>query len=183
MVDSAKNKYSISEYDPHWVGQFEILKKFLAEIFGSKALQIEHVGSTAIPGMKAKPVIDIFVIAEKMEDFLSEKEKMAAASYEWGNDFIGPNTLLFYKYGPDGEKCENIHVCEKTSPNVRRFLIKRDFLRAFPEKAKEYSDLKEKISHIHPNDYASYKVAKAPFLDQIEPEAYAWDENGRQSLK
>ncbi len=180
MADLDKNikrKYSISEYDPNWVNQFESIKDLLTEVFGNKAIKIEHVGSTSIPGMKAKPLIDVLVVVEKMQDLSQEKERMVSAGYEWGADYIGPNTLLFFKLGPNGEKLENIHVCEKDAPKTRQFLVMRDFFRAHPEKAKQYSDLKEVNSKIHPEDYPAYRAAKSPFLAQMEKEAYEWEES------
>lgn len=170
-----KRKYSISEYDPNWVNQFNSIKDSLSGVFGNKAIKIEHVGSTSIPGMKAKPLIDVLVVVEKMEDFTQEKECMVSAGYEWGADYIGPSTLLFFKFGPDGEKLENIHVCEKDAPKTRQFLVMRDFFRTHQEKAKEYSDLKEANSKIHPEDYPAYRAAKAPFLERMEKEAYEWE--------
>ncbi len=166
-----KRKYSISEYDPNWVNQFNSIKDFLSEVFENKAIRIEHIGSTSIPGMKAKPLIDVLVVVDKMEDFFEQKNKMVQAGYEWGVDYIGPNTLLFFKLGPNGEKLENIHVCEKDAPKTRQFLVMRDFFSAHPEKAKEYSHLKEANSKVYPEDYPAYRAAKAPFLERMEKEA------------
>ncbi len=172
-----KRKYSISEYDPNWTKQFNSIKDFLSEVFGSKAIRIEHVGSTSIPGMKAKPLIDVLVVVEKMEDFPEQKNKMILAGYEWGENYIAPNTLIFFKFGHDGEKLENIHVCEHDAPKAKQFLVMRDFFRAFPEKAKAYSELKEVNAQKYPTDYPSYRAAKKPFLDEVEKEAYKWSES------
>ncbi len=174
---SIERKYSISDYNPGWVNQFNLIKEFLQEVFGDTALYIEHVGSTSIPGMKAKPLIDILIVVEKMENFTKEKERMIAAGYEWGENYIAPNTLLFFKVRTDGEKLENIHVCEKDAPKTRQFLVMRDFFRTHPEKARQYSDLKETNSKMHPEDYPAYRAAKAPFLAEMEQEAYQWEES------
>ena len=169
-----KRKYFFQDYDPVWVKKFNEIKVFLQQVFGNKALKIEHVGSTSIPGMKAKPIIDVLVVVEKMEDFAEQKEKMISAGYEWGENYIAPNTLLFFKMAEDGSKTENIHICETGAPNEKQFLVMRDFFRAFPEKAKEYSDLKEKNQALYPDDYPAYRKAKAPFLQKIAQEAYEW---------
>jgi GrpB-like predicted nucleotidyltransferase (UPF0157 family) len=168
---NVNRKYHFSEYNPDWVNQFNSHKKFLSEIFGSKALFIEHVGSTSVPGMKAKPVIDVLIVVDKMEDFVVEKEKMVALGYEWGQNYIAQNTLIFFKPGPDGEKLDNIHVCEKGAPKVKQFIVKRDYLRAFPEKA---NDLKEANHKQHPDDYVAYRAAKERHLLEMEKEAYTW---------
>jgi GrpB-like predicted nucleotidyltransferase (UPF0157 family) len=173
---NVKRKYSFSEYDPNWMIQFQLIKEFLLKVFKGKALQIEHVGSTSIPGMKAKPLIDILIVVEKMEDFTKEKETMVESGYDWGADYIAPNTLIFFKLGADGEKLENIHVCEKYAPKTKQFLVMRDFFRTFPKKAQEYSDLKEGNAQRFPDDYPAYRAAKASFLDQMEQEAYRWQD-------
>ncbi len=171
-----KRKYNLQDYDQNWVKKFDELKLLLQSIFGSKALKIEHVGSTAIPGMKAKPIIDILVVVEKMEKFLEQKEKMVSLGYEWGENYIAPNTQLFFKIADDGSKTQNIHICEYGSPKERQFLVMRDFFRTFPEKLKEYADLKEKNHALHPDDYPAYREAKAPFVKRIERAAYEWEE-------
>lgn len=172
-----KRKYFLSEYNPNWVNQFDEIRKSLVVVFGNKALKIEHVGSTSIPGMKAKPLIDILVIVEKVDDLEEEKNKMVNAGYEWGADYIATNTLIFFKMGLSGEKLENIHVCEEGAPKARQFLVMRDFFIAFPEKAKQYSDIKTESFDKFPDDYPAYRKAKAPFLEQMEQEAYRWDES------
>lgn len=174
-----KRKYHFSEYDPNWVVQFSAIKDFLIKVFGDKAIMIEHIGSTSVPGMKAKQLIDVLVVVEKIEDFQKQKDSMVKAGYEWGENYIAPNTLIFFKLGPEGEKLENIHVCEKGAPKERQFLIMRDYLRAHPEKVKEYSDVKEKNNKLYPDDYPAYRSAKATFLEALEQEAYAWDDSGR----
>ncbi len=169
-----KRKYFLENYDPIWIDKFNAIKLFLESVFKDKAIKIEHIGSTSIPGMKAKPLIDILVVVEKIEDFAEQKEKMTSAGYEYGENYIAPNTLIFYKMVKDGSKTENIHICESGSLKEKQFLIMRDFFRTFPEKAKEYSDLKEINFSLHPDDYPTYREAKSSFLQRMEQEAYEW---------
>jgi GrpB-like predicted nucleotidyltransferase (UPF0157 family) len=171
-----KRKYKVSEYTTDWVTKFEVIKRFVSEIFGEKALQIEHVGSTSIPGMKAKPLVDVLIVVEDIKDLSKETLAMVNDGYEWGENYIAPDTFLFSKTNPDGEKLENIHVCEVGALKTRQFLVMRDFFRAFPEKAKQYSDLKELNFKKYPDDYPAYRAAKTPFLQQMEKEAYEWEE-------
>ncbi|MDP3956247.1 MAG: GrpB family protein, partial [bacterium] len=85
--------------------------------------------------------------------------------------------LTFSKFGLDGEKLEHIHICEESSPWVRKFIVVRDYLRTHPEKAGEYSKLKQKNIELHPDDYPAYRKAKAPFLEQLKKEADKWEKN------
>lgn len=171
-----KRKYLFNEYDPAWVEKFEEIKNLLQSVFREKAVKIEHVGSTSISGMKAKPLIDVLVVVSKIEDFLDEKEKMISLGYDWGENYVAPNSLLFFRMENDGSKTQNIHVLEIGSPKEKQFLVMRDFFRTFPEKAKEYSDLKEKNHNLFPTDYPAYREAKYSFLQKMEQEAYKWQE-------
>src|SRR3989338_1754171 len=115
-------KFSLSEYHPNWVLKFATIKDLVSKVFGGKALKIEHVGSTAIPGMKAKPLIDVLVVVEKLEPFEKEKKLMIEAGYEWRYHSKPDEGLMFSKFGLDGEKFENIHMCEESSSWVRKFI-------------------------------------------------------------
>lgn len=174
-VNTINRKYSLSAYDPNWVHKFASIKDLVSKVFGDNAIKIEHVGSTSIKGMMAKPIIDVLVIVEKLDSFKKEKELMTVAGYEW-HYYSTPDGLVFYKIGPWGEKLENIHICEESSEKVRQFIAIRDYLRAHPKKAKEYSELKQKNIELYPNDYPAYREAKAPFLEQLKQEAYRWEE-------
>jgi len=167
-----KREYSIEEYNLEWPKKFEEIKKTLEEVFGNKALSIEHIGSTSILGMKAKPLIDVLVTIEKIEPFISEKEKMIGLGYEWGENYIEPNSLIFYKTEGD-RKTENIHVCIKDSFKAKQFIITRDYLRTHPERIKMYVDLKERLKKQFPNDYPAYRAGKQDFLIETERLAYA----------
>jgi GrpB-like predicted nucleotidyltransferase (UPF0157 family) len=169
-----KRKYSFSEYNPNWPAQFSTIKDFLLKAFGDSAINIEHVGSTSVQGMKAKPLIDILIVVHKMELFEKEKEAMVKNGYEWAENYIAPNSLFFFKLDPEGEKLENIHVCEEDAPKTKQFIAMRDYLRTHPEKVKAYSDLKQKNHELYPDDYPAYRLAKNSFLEELEKEAYEW---------
>ena len=174
QAKNKKRKYSFSEYNPEWVQQFNSLKDFLQKVFGDKTISIEHIGSTSVLGMKAKPIIDVLVVVEKMEDFDEEIREMESLGYEWSKNYIAPNTLLFFKVDEGEEKLENIHICPKGSPKTKQFLVMRDYLRSHPERAEEYSNLKEQNKEEHPDDYPAYRGAKKSFLQKLEQEAYEW---------
>jgi len=174
VLDKMINRpYSIEGYNPQWTTQFEEVKKNLSRIFGEKALAIEHVGSTSIPGMQAKPIIDSLVLVSQMEHFDKERKEMSALGYENGDNYIAPDTLIFFKTAPDGSKLENIHICVQGSHKATQFVIMRDYFRSHPEKVKEYSDLKQKLKEKFPDDYIAYRIGKHQFLEDIETLARA----------
>jgi GrpB-like predicted nucleotidyltransferase (UPF0157 family) len=171
-----KRRYAIVPYDPEWSIRFSALRELLRSIFLSKVVAIEHVGSTAVPGMSGKSLIDVLLTVRDVRDLEGECRQMAAAGYDLARDSIAPDTLLFSRLNGTGEKLENIHVCLEQAPKVRQFIIMRDYLRSFPDKARAYAAVKMQGFRDHPTDYRAYRAAKEPFLRQIEQEAYAWDD-------
>ena len=163
-----KRDYSVVPYDPAWVNKFEELKKKIQTVFGEKALTIEHIGSTSIPGMSAKPVIDVLVTVTKFESFEKEKEHMAKLGYEYGDNYIADETVIFFKTEDGDRKTENIHICVRESYMANRFIRTRNYLRNHPDRAKEYSDLKVTLWKDMPDDYPAYREAKRAFADETE---------------
>lgn len=175
-----KRQYSIQPYNPEWVSQFESIKEKLIPIFKDKALSIEHVGSTSIPGMSAKPLIDVLIQVRNAEQFTEEKKAMEALGYLWGENYIEPDSLLFYKENhEDKSKTENIHVCVEGSGKALQFIQTRDYLRVHPERAAAYSELKNKLAIQYPNDYPAYRAGKKSFLDETERLTTEWIKNGK----
>ncbi|MFZ3020153.1 MAG: GrpB family protein [Minisyncoccia bacterium] len=175
IVDTnIKRPYSVENYNPEWVSKFNCLKETFREVFGSKALAIEHVGSTSF-GIKAKPIIDVLIVVQNIGDVKEERLAMARLGYKSQDNCIAPRTIIFAKEESDGRKTENIHVCEVDSPKEKQFLIMRDYFRTHPERAKMYEELKEKLNKEFPNDYPAYREGKNSFLVETETLAYDWN--------
>ncbi len=174
---SRKRKYLIESYNPAWMTQFETIKKNLKQVFGEKALAIKHIGSTSIPGMKAKPLIDVLVTIATYEPFLLEKEMMVKLGYEWGENYIAPDSFIFYKTIDSDQKIENIHVCIENSPKAIQFITTRDYLRTHPERALLYSNLKDALHKEFPDDYPAYRKGKQEFIDESERLTQEWLKN------
>ena len=90
-------KYSVVEYNPAWPEKFNEIKLFLESVFKEKLEKIEHFGSTAIPGMKAKPVVDVLLVVKKMENFTEERDEMISAGWKFDANYDEPGGLGFYK--------------------------------------------------------------------------------------
>ncbi len=174
-IKQKSRKYYFTEYNPDWVRQYEELENILASIW-DEALSIEHIGSTSIFGMSAKPVIDVLITVEKMQDFEEKIQQMTDLGFICLRDYIAPRTLNFYQTGKEDDKINNVHVCEPGSQQ-RKFTVMRDYFRVHPDEAKEYSKLKQKNRENYPDDYVSYREAKKAFLNEIEQKAYSWYEN------
>ncbi len=167
--------YTISEYDPTWPIKFAEIKKVFSEVFGTKALKIEHVGSTSIPGMKAKPLIDVLILVNSIDDLENEKQKARELGYEVREKVLTPQSILFEKR-INGVKTENIHVFEE-SDKSEQFLVMKEYYLTHPEIVKQYEDLKEELYKKFPDSYESYREGKQEFLKETEQLAREWKKN------
>ncbi len=168
-----KRPYEIKPYDLLWPTMFLSIKKDIHNSFGDKALQIEHMGSTSMPSMSSKGVIDVCVVVETMLPFLEEKEQMTKQVYLCEDEYIRPNTIFIYKEKENLEKVINIHVIALGNPEIDKFILERDYFLLHPERINMYNELKARLYKQFPDDYPAYRAGKAPFLK----ETLAWNQN------
>ncbi|MCM3709463.1 GrpB family protein [Sporosarcina luteola] len=172
-------KVEVMPFSEGWSLEFETEAAKLQEIFGVELIEIHHIGSTSVHGLSAKPIIDIMPIVKDILQIDRYDGKMAGIGYE----AKGENGIAGRRYFQKGgdERTHHIHIYEDGSQEIFRHLAFRDFLRAHPEKAKAYGNLKEKLGQQFPYDIASYINGKAELAAHIEQEAIEWDENRKRS--
>jgi GrpB-like predicted nucleotidyltransferase (UPF0157 family) len=133
---------------------------------GRIALDIQHVGSTAIPGIMAKPIIDIAVAVNHFEDGFACVEQMAGIGYDYAGNDIVPGDHIFGR-GLQGEtRTHLVHIVEHDGTHWRRFILFRDRLRNKPELAQAYEKLKIDLAGAYGDNRAAYTAAKKDFIDQ-----------------
>ena len=139
---------------------------------GALVVAVEHVGSTSVPGLGAKPIIDIMAAVERLDDARALIDPLAAISFEFvpKNDVPG---RLFFRRGLRGAGTHHLHVVELGSREWRRHLLFRDHLRAHPERAAEYERLKREVAARHGHDRRAYTDAKTPFIESVVEKALA----------
>jgi len=152
------------DYDPAWPGRFEQMRTRLAAALGDTALRIDHVGSTAVPELVAKPVIDIQVSVPDVEDEEAFRAPIEAQGFglRWidvGHRYFRPPPPLPRDY--------QVHVCTIGSDWERRHLLFRDYLRGHAEAAAEYAALKRSLAAQHTRDRIGYNDAKGPFIEGV----------------
>jgi GrpB-like predicted nucleotidyltransferase (UPF0157 family) len=152
--------------------QFQSEKKLLKVVFGKAALNIHHIGSTAIPSIKAKPIIDILIEVSA----LSEVDQLNPKLEELGYKARGENGIAQRRYFQKGgiRRSHHLHCFLSDHPEVKRHLNFRDYLIANPEKAMEYSDLKHRLSIENDGDREAYLLGKEPLIKQFDKEAEKW---------
>ncbi|HBY96185.1 MAG TPA: hypothetical protein DEP84_19900 [Chloroflexi bacterium] len=160
-------------YDLSWVNAFQHEAERLAAIFGDELLSIHHIGSTAVPGLSAKPVIDIMPLVRNLD----RVELFNAALINLGYEPLGENGIAGRRYfvkGGDENRTHNVHLYEPDNPEVARHLDFRDYLRAHPEEAQQYGRLKEMLARQFPHDIFGYMAGKDSFIKEILHKAHEW---------
>ena len=164
-------KVRLTAYTARWQMLFELEVQFLKAIFGDNIQSFEHFGSTSIPGMKAKPVIDMMCIVDDIEKVDTYNEQMASLGYDVGGDWGIEGRRLFRKGGDN--RTHHIHFYQFDNPHIERHLAFREYLLANPDEAARYSEFKEELA----NQYDStrdYSPAKKAFVSQMEKKALEW---------
>jgi GrpB-like predicted nucleotidyltransferase (UPF0157 family) len=160
-------------HDPTWMQKFQQEKNAIKKFLGNEAIAIEHIGSTAIPHILAKPVIDILISARNIEKIDTFNEKMAELSYTAHGEYGIPGRRFFTK-GPYEKRTHHIHIFQQGDPQLARHLNFRDYMIAHPEEAKAYSDLKAKLAVQFTDDIAGYCRGKNDFIKAIDEKAMLW---------
>lgn len=155
---------TVVEHNPDWPRQFEEIRAVLAEAIGETALAIEHVGSTAVPGLDAKPVIDIDIVVEGEQGVDEAIRKLAAIGYRHRGDLGIEGREAFDT--PQQAPRHHLYVCQSGSPALRNHLAIRDALRADTDLAAEYGELKKSLA-LSSDDIDGYIEGKTDFLLRI----------------
>ena len=157
-------------YDSHWPTAFEQIAREVQAALGSLAVQIHHVGSTSVPGMSAKPIIDLDVEIQGTSVLPEVIARLAEIGYEHeGNLGIAGREAFRYEDKNHLMK-HHLYVCPSDSAELKRHLTFRNYLRQHPESAKEYTAVKEEAARQYPDsidDYISYKSACIEKIYQI----------------
>lgn len=165
------NEITILPHDPNWKIAFDAEARLLSAALGKNVVAIHHIGSTSIPGIYAKPVIDILVELRDVADADNRTPEMEALGYEVMGEFGITGRRYFRKDDPSGVRTHQIHAFQAGTDQVIRHLAFRDCLIAHPDEALAYSNLKRKLAARHPNDMDSYIDGKDAFIKDIDRRA------------
>ncbi len=173
----------IQSYKPEWIQEFESIRAVLQDVLGPRTLRIDHIGSTSVPGLGAKDVIDIQVTVQELSPKIIQK--MVNAGYEHLGNITHDHVplgededprlwekLIFNQ--PQGQRRANIHVRVDGNPNQRYPLLFRDYLRAHPNSARSIELIKREIAKRHAEDIETYYDIKDPVYDLIWDAALDW---------
>ncbi len=164
----------LKSHQEDWSRKFEDEAAAVREAVGREALAIHHIGSTAIPGILAKPIIDMLVEVASLEGLDRHAASLEALGYECLGEFGIPGRRYFRKDDARGVRTHQIHAFASGSPHLRRHLAFRDYLRAFPEVAHDYSELKRGLAASCGGNLDAYIAGKDPFIKAVEQDALRW---------
>lgn len=184
MLGPVPQRIDIVDYRSSWRDDFAVLAAALLKALGSRALRIDHIGSTAVPGLAAKDVIDVQVTVESLTaaDELDAALAQCGASLVAGAAYHCPPGMTIdaselekrlYMVGSPRRRA-NIHVREKERFNQRYALLCRDYLRTHPDAAAAYAAIKRQLSHRFGDDVEAYYDIKDPVFDLIMAAAREW---------
>jgi GrpB-like predicted nucleotidyltransferase (UPF0157 family) len=151
-------------YDARWPELFRAERDRLAGIFGERAAGIEHVGSTAVPGLAAKGIVDILLGLRQLELRPEDLDAMAGLGYLYRGELGIPGRHFLHKGDPP---THHVHAVEHGSVEWLKHVHFRDHLRAHPEEARSYAKLKHELATRFPDDREAYTEGKSPFVAAV----------------
>ena len=153
---------TVIAYDPSWPLRFAELRDRLWAVVDGHASAIEHVGSTAVPGLAAKPIIDVDIIVDSADQVPAVIRCLEAIGYRHQGDLGIPGREAFI--APQGAVAHHLYVCPRDALALRNHLAIRDHLRADADSARRYGELKMGLAATYRDDSAGYTTAKTEFL-------------------
>ena len=151
-------------YDPEWKVQFGLIRDMLAGALGEFALSVEHVGSTSVEGLAAKPILDIDIVIGSRADLPEVVRRLAALSFVHKGDLGIPGRESFRRTFEDGFMAYHVYVCAQDSAELARHLAFREWLRSHPDDRDAYGRLKMELAARFPNDIEGYMAGKHDWI-------------------
>lgn len=160
-------------YNDRWKQMFREEAQKIKDIFVNELIDIHHIGSTSVPRLKAKPIIDIMPVVKDIGKIDSFNEQMTDLGYECMGE-LGMKGRRYFRKGGDN-RTHQVHVFQvDNKEDINRHLAVRDYLRTHSEKAKQYGNLKENLAKQFPKDIEAYMDGKDEFVKELERIALHW---------
>jgi GrpB-like predicted nucleotidyltransferase (UPF0157 family) len=155
-------RIEVVDYDARWPETFECLRSRIWTALKDVALSVEHVGSTSVPGLPAKPIVDISIVVPDRSDVQTSISRLASLRYVHRGDLGIDGREAFAN--PDGLPAHNLYLCPRDSVALANHLAIRNYLRSHPEAAREYGELKRRLAERFPQDIDGYIDGKTTML-------------------
>jgi len=164
----------LAEHDPAWATAFADEAQGIRAALGEPVVQLHHIGSTAVRGMLAKPIIDMLGVVDCLDAMDRYNPAMQALGYEVMGTFGIEGRRYFRKFDESGRRTHHLHMFERGCTHIERHLAFRDFLRNHPQEVAQYSMLKAGIVAGGHTSWDDYGAAKDAYVEQAERRALDW---------
>jgi GrpB-like predicted nucleotidyltransferase (UPF0157 family) len=167
-------------HSPEWAERARIESERLQRAIGNALVAVHHIGSTAIPGIVAKPIVDLIPEVTSLEALDAAKERVVALGYEWWVEYgIAGRRFCTLTDPATSKRAVQLHCFATGSPQITRHLAFRDYMRRHPDRARAYEAEKRRARDLHPTDSHAYTEAKSAWIAAVEAEALAEWRMGR----
>jgi len=169
-----KRRVVVRAHDPAWRLEFEQEAARISRALGELEVSLHHIGSTAIPGIPAKPIIDVLMVVAELVELDAKNSVLADLGYEALGEFGIPGRRFFRRSDESGVRTHHVHAFEVRDPGIERHLAFRDYMIAHPAEARMYGELKRGLALRFPEDVDEYMRGKDAFIKEHEARALAW---------
>jgi GrpB-like predicted nucleotidyltransferase (UPF0157 family) len=160
----------IVDYDAEWPVRFDREAARMREILGDHVVSIKHIGSTSVPGLAAKPIVDICPIVSDMDEGQKCAELLHQTDYYLGEKDRGDEWIELGRIADDGQQF-NVHIRPKNADAVAKYLLLRNYLRDHPQARDEYAAIKREAAEMYPRDITAYTHQKSYFIESTVEKA------------
>lgn len=174
-VRAERMKVELAPHSPAWAALAQSEGERLKTAVGDTLIVVHHIGSTSIPGILAKPVVDLLPLVRDLAALDAREDAVRALGYDWRGEFGLVGRRYCKKDDPaTGKRLFNIHFYQSDNPEVTRHLAFRDYLRAHPKIAKDYEAEKVRAAALQPDDVLLYNDEKNDWIKRVEKDALSW---------
>jgi GrpB-like predicted nucleotidyltransferase (UPF0157 family) len=179
MTKTPASSVDLVPHDPSWAALANAEGDRLCQTLGGILITVHHIGSTAIPDIHAKPILDLMPVVVSIEQLEDYQEVIASIGYDWRGEFGLPGRRYCTRNDPaTGRRLVNAHCYQQGSSEIDRHLAFRDYLRDHPDLARAYEQEKQRCRALHADDIATYTDCKDDWIRRVEAEALLW-KNGQ----
>jgi GrpB-like predicted nucleotidyltransferase (UPF0157 family) len=173
-------RIQVVPYNVTWKDEFQAEAVRIRCALGELVVELHHIGSTAIPGIAAKPIIDMILEVHSVEHLDGQGDILAGLGYEALGEFGIAGRQYFRKNDLQGIRTHQVHAFQVDNPEIERHLAFRDYMTAHPEEARRYGELKQDLARQHPDNIQAYMDGKDAYIKQQQKKALTWRRSQRR---